>query len=365
MLLSRIHAIVLSRCFEKADVEHIKAICNEFQEVIFPGYQQNYIGDLTAPQIANLFYALALNNNVEYFSYNYRPICCLQMSFIEGVVNASSETLSLLNLSYSTISDEILERFSNLECKVITSLYMYNCEITNTRMKYVINFTKKNSSLTCIDLKNNYIEAAGVNALVDTITFLKHVDLSNNELGIEGGHEIVRFINSSPKLHHIFLAENHIGDEGVRLMFEGAKKHENLKYLGLDNNNITDKSTCYIAALIRQGLLMAENGFYDLKYNLITHVGALRLSSALCASNNCYSLEIKKYSTIQAVSFEETANYEDEEEMEMWVNPAKNEGVIALKENLNIMSPFSLKPKAWSTYAFARKVESPVYKSLN
>ena len=67
---------------------------------------------------------------------------------------------------------------------------------------------------------------------------LQHLDLSENEIGVDGAVAIAKALKNAVNLQHLDLSENNIGDDGAVAIAEGLKNAASLQRLNLKWNRI-------------------------------------------------------------------------------------------------------------------------------
>jgi len=129
-----------------------------------------------------------------------------------------------------------------LRCiKAVTNLDLSNDNIGYEGGKAIGEALKSNTTLTKVYLSNNRIGDEGDKAIGEALkgnTTLTKVYLSNNNIGYEGGKAIGEALKSNTTLTNLYLSNNNIGYEGDKAIGEALKSNTTLTKVYLSNNNI-------------------------------------------------------------------------------------------------------------------------------
>lgn len=109
---------------------------------------------------------------------------------------------------------------------------------------------------TVVYLRDNVITSQGVTILIDALlnscTTLKHLNLSNNCISDLGVAFLARtFLLNNVTLKYLHLGSNCITDFGIEHLFEVLDKNTTLTDLLLNDNEITDKGVQHLTNLLK------------------------------------------------------------------------------------------------------------------
>jgi Ran GTPase-activating protein (RanGAP) involved in mRNA processing and transport len=120
---------------------------------------------------------------------------------------------------------------------------------------------------------------------------LKELDLSNNNIGIEGSYFISLIMRDCRLLTLIYVGYNNIGNEGVKLIAEQLKANYTITELKLRCNNIDDIGLGYICDAIKVNNTL---NLLNLEDNFITDEGLRIMADALCENFSLTQVEMDR-----------------------------------------------------------------------
>jgi hypothetical protein len=120
---------------------------------------------------------------------------------------------------------------------------------------------------------------------------LKCLDLSNNNIGVEGSYFISLIMRDCRLLTLINVGYNNIGNEGVKLIAEQLKTNNTITELKLRCNDIDDIGLGYICDAIKVNKTL---DLLNLQDNFITDEGLRILAGALCENFSLTKVELDR-----------------------------------------------------------------------
>jgi len=167
---------------------------------------------------------------------------------------------------------------------------------------------KENISLKELYLRSNQIGDKGTRTLAEVLEIasalrwgfgLEILDLSDNQIGEEGGTALAKALNRNPSLKKLYLKDNHIGDVGAKafaevltVKFGGASVWEGniwLIILDLSNNQIGEEGGTALAKALNKYHSLKE---LYLKGNWIRNQGAIDFALALKENPSLETLDL-------------------------------------------------------------------------
>ena len=184
------------------------------------------ITKITIVEQAEIALALVLQNNprLEIFYVDHGCLSAAPNQVIKALKYVNSiKVLSLTNLDMSI--DTVKELASAIKlCTCLETVYLYSNSL----------------KLSAIILLKE----------LSTISTLRRLDLTNNELTEEVGEPLASVIMNNPSLETLFLDENNIGVGALKIA-KALSNIKSLKMLGLDNNNLPKEIAYEFAAVIK------------------------------------------------------------------------------------------------------------------
>jgi len=134
----------------------------------------------------------------------------------------SSNTLSVLDISYTDIGPKAAACFADLRNVLICDLRMAMCQLGPAGADKIGEMLYHNNSIVSIDLRWNNIEDSGVERLVYHLNKknkLQHLNLEDNKITAVGANHLRRLIATDrPTLTSIELSQNPLKDKGVHVI---------------------------------------------------------------------------------------------------------------------------------------------------
>ncbi|CAM9115712.1 unnamed protein product [Choristocarpus tenellus] len=212
--------------------------------------------------------ALSEGRDVRVVKLNGGSITCLGVSYIAKALKGNT-TLRHLGLGGNNVGD--------MGCKSLGKLF--------------------GGHLTSLDLSNAQVGLTGLSTLVQGITkvpSLQVLDISDNKLPTEAGHQIQILLKNSSSIRKLYMAGNCLQDRGMMALAAALScmKPPRVVCLDVGRNNIGDKGVNWLArgisALCRSECVSATGktqagGCAELllRDNSITHEGARELAGLL------------------------------------------------------------------------------------
>lgn len=130
---------------------------------------------------------------------------------------------------------------------------------------------------TVVYLRDNVITSQGVTILIDALlnscTTLKHLNLSNNCISDLGVAFLARtFLLNNVTLKYLHLGSNCITDFGIEHLFEVLDKNTTLTDLLLNDNEITDKGVQHLTNLLKNEETQLNKSISDSSVELFINI---------------------------------------------------------------------------------------------
>ena len=143
---------------------------------------------------------------------------------------------------------------------------------------------ESNKHLEKILLHNNNLKSSAITILqsLNTISILKLLDLSNNQITKEAGEALASVILHNTGLEELYLSDNNLG-EGLSNIMKALQHVTSLRVLGLGDNNITKEVSGDLAHVIKSNMHLQKLWLYNnnLKSSAIPVLQSLSTISTL------------------------------------------------------------------------------------
>ena len=149
-----------------------------------------------------------------------------------------------------------------------------------------------NTSLTTLDLSLNYIGAEGAFSLSQALavsTSLTTLDLSENSIGDEGATSLSQALAVNTSLTTLNLSDNSIGDEGATSLSQALAVNTSLTTLDLSHNSIDDEGPTSLSQALAVNISLTT---LNLSFNSIGAEGATSLFQALAVNTSLTTLDL-------------------------------------------------------------------------
>ena len=128
----------------------------------------------------------------------------------------NNKTLEVLLLSNVTgITDEDITHLSTMLSSNTTlkELHLYNCNITDNRVRYICEGLTKNQALTTLNIGGNpqitSVSTSTIADLIQTTTSLTTLDLNNTSLNNDDIKTICTSLNKNTTIRELYLSIQH------------------------------------------------------------------------------------------------------------------------------------------------------------
>ena len=135
--------------------------------------------------------------------------------------------------------------------------------------------------LTVLDLSNNGLDVAGVEALARALrdnTVLTRLSLGNNGLGADGAEALEGALCNNTVLTQLSLGGNGLGVAGAEALARALRENTRLTQLDLGNNDLGAASVKALAGALRHNTVLTQ---LDLRNNGLLRASAEALARAL------------------------------------------------------------------------------------
>ena len=105
-------------------------------------------------------------------------------------------------------------------------------------------------NLTGFYVSNNNIPCSGIRAISNSFQKMHKLDISGNNIGIEGAIVLADALQSCKALNELDISDNNIGTEGAKILAEALQRYKNLSkfcMLGISNNKIGNEGAIALA----------------------------------------------------------------------------------------------------------------------
>ena len=158
---------------------------------------------------------------------DWKKLSAAQLAQIDAPV-------SLFNLMTETWS-----KLLSVSDDIKLSLELCKATFTSISFKAFANALRNNTTIEFLALRNiTNTEAAILAETLTHNTTLSQLNLTNNFIGDEGAAAFVELLQNNTSLIWIDFSQNNIGDDGAHMI---ASKNNNLAYINLTNNPISVK----------------------------------------------------------------------------------------------------------------------------
>lgn len=166
-----------------------------------------------------------------------------------------------------------------------------NYDLNDDDLDRFIKVIEQSKVLKTLNLSDNELTLADrklTNAIAKNTT-LKRLDLSNNNINIEGVKHLANILKENKTLQEINLAGNNIGDKGAKCLADMLAVNKTLQVIELNLNDIGDEGAQSIAASLSEDTGLQR---VYLKQNKITDVGAEKLADVLIDNHSIKTLDL-------------------------------------------------------------------------
>ncbi|CAM4571072.1 unnamed protein product [Lepidochelys olivacea] len=150
-----------------------------------------------------------------------------------------------------------------------------------------------NTTITHLELEDNWILAEGVTCLVQMLRencYIQELNISNNHIGTEGAEAISRmFLDNISCLRAVQLSGNNFREETAQYFAEALLGNYRVKELDLSHNEFSEKGGEHL------GQMLANNEaleFLNLSWNHLQMKGAVALGAGLRANGTLKILDL-------------------------------------------------------------------------
>ena len=183
--------------------------------------------------------------------------------------------LEELHLSDNNLEDGMLKAAKDLKhISSLRSLDLSNNNISKEVADELALAISVNKQLEEMQLYNSNLTSSATVILqsLSTISTLKFLNISKNQITEEAGEAIASVILHNTRMEEFYVNDNNLG-EGTLYVAKALQQITSLKSLGLGNNNITKEATNELALAINSNKLLENIWLYntDLKSSSVLH----------------------------------------------------------------------------------------------
>lgn len=256
-------------------------------------------------------------------------------------------------LTIRTIIERLQDNDRTLTSLDLSHYHFSHEKIDGARATILANLLKYNTTVTTLNLSNNWIDAEGAIALADALwhnTTLTSLNLMNNPIRAAGANSLSFALKENSTLTSLNLYNTQIGSEGAKALADALNENNTLTSLNLGSNNIHIgwvNNNSGLANINYQcanalGEALAVNKSLKtlvLSNNNISDVGAEALATALKVNSTltCLSLHECEISGIGANKLAVALMHNTSlTSLNLGRNPITSTGVTALAEALKV-----------------------------
>ncbi|XP_065917475.1 NLR family CARD domain-containing protein 3-like [Dysidea avara] len=159
-----------------------------------------------------------------------------------------------------------------------------------------------------LDMWGCNITAQGAKAIVDMMSHIVELVISNNNLSDEGAKYVAQGLVKTKSLQVLYIVDNKIGSEGIVTIARGLSLNTSLKVLNMTNNVIDQDGARAIADAILNNNTLDELFLWG----TLNEESAILLLEKLCNSNNTITklgLPEKLFTNNCIISYMENINF--------------------------------------------------------
>lgn len=219
----------------------------------------------------------SLNLNDNYFSYTGAKDISNAL-----IVNKSLTILKIKNSNFDEAGAVLLAQ--GLEQNTtVTKLDLSNNNLQDTGFIFLANALKESNSITHLNLSHNEIQAKGIEAVSYILSSIIYLDISGNNIGVNGAATIGDALKTNHSLVYLNLSQNQLQHQGIKSVLTALENNSSLVLLDINNNNIGDTGAGNIASLLKDNKSLA---ILNIGSNGITQTGAAHIADLI--SNNSF-----------------------------------------------------------------------------
>mmetsp|Transcript_2216 Transcript_2216/g.3492 ORF Transcript_2216/g.3492 Transcript_2216/m.3492 type:complete len:341 (-) Transcript_2216:196-1218(-) len=218
--------------------------------------------------------------------------------FVTVLTNIGAKSrLKKLNLSknyFDVRGFSILANLLSSGPSSLTELNVRDCGANDECIVKLCEGMKQNKSLTILDVSHNHFGQDGCEAIAEVLATntsikLKHLLISECELGPDACVSMIKGLHSNASLEALVIGDNNIGNVGAEAIAAMLKVNVRLKQLDIQENEISDEGMEAIASALKTNRVL---NFLGIQWNPISNTAAGPLSEALSGNNILRAIHI-------------------------------------------------------------------------
>jgi len=205
-------------------------------------------------------------------------------------------------LSHQLANPAAMSAISDSDLATQHKIFLREQDLTDFDATLIAQFLKTNTTVTLVDLSDNFISNAGTTSISDSLrtnTSVQRLVVYNNGIEDQGASAIAEAVMSNHSLLVVEMSENSIRDPGATALANALKINSSVTDLGLSVNGIGDSGASELAECVRSNSTLRV---LTLDFNNVGSDGGRALASAINLnrgltevnlSNNAFGDEVR------------------------------------------------------------------------
>ncbi|KAL4479133.1 hypothetical protein ABPG72_008963 [Tetrahymena utriculariae] len=269
------------------------------QAILFKAYQSNVL-----PRKLGLISKLGsensktqtIKNGKKYLNLSHLNIGSTYQSIVaSALAHVDFSDLYSLNLSQNNLTNASVELILQNLPESITRVDISNNNIGvngAASLKQAFN-SKKYSHLRYLNISSNQLGDNGIKTITEAIqnnTTIYSLDLSYNKLGDQSCIYLQQILQNNSYIQELYLQWNKISSRGGLYIADGLALNSNMKVIDLSHNGLGSLSKLQTGLKILQSCSIVESGMrhLDLSYNQYVKSEAMQIAEALSNNNKLF-----------------------------------------------------------------------------
>ncbi|EAS06061.2 hypothetical protein TTHERM_00853000 (macronuclear) [Tetrahymena thermophila SB210] len=269
------------------------------QAILYKAYQSNVLPrklGLISKSGSENSKTQTIKNGKKYLNLSHLNIGSTYQSIVaSALAHVDFSDLYSLNLSKNNLTNASVELILQNLPENITKVDISNNNIGvngAASLKQAFN-SKKYSHLRYLNISNNQLGDNGIKTLTEAIqnnTTIYSLDLSYNKLGDQSCIYLQQILQNNSYIQELYLQWNKISSRGGLCIAEGLALNSNMKVIDLSHNGLGSLSKLQTGIKILQSCSIVESGMrhLDLSYNQYVKSEALQIAEILANNNKLF-----------------------------------------------------------------------------